>query len=269
MSRVADRLAALSAAGRKALVTFITAGDPLPAATVPAMHALVAGGADVIELGMPFSDPEADGPAVQAGSERALRAGTTLAEVFDMVARFRLEDRATPVLLMGYLNTAERIGYEEFAARAAKAGVDGTIFVNLPPEEATDLRAAYATHGLDSVFLIAPTSTPERVTRIARASTGFIYYVSLKGVTGADHLAVDDVAGKVAAIKRVAQIPVMVGFGIKDGASAARVARYSDGVVVGSALVNTMGAHADDPESIPDLLSAQVRDMRLALDGGT
>lgn len=266
MSRIAQRLAALQAGQRKALVAYITAGDPHPSATVPAMHALVAGGADLLELGIPFTDPEADGPAIQAGAERALAAGTHLADVFAMVAEFRSRDAATPVLLMGYLNSIERMGSDAFANLAARAGVDGTIFVNLPPEESAGIKAAYARHGLDSVFLIAPTSTQERIVLITGASSGFVYYVSLKGVTGANTLAVGETQQRVAQIKALTKLPVMVGFGIKDGPTAAQVAQCCDGVVVGSAFVNTMGALADQPSKIPDALTAQTRVLRDAMD---
>ncbi len=266
MTRIAQRLSSLRANQRKALVAYITAGDPNPSATVPAMHALVAGGADILELGIPFTDPEADGPAIQAGAERALAAGTRLANVFEMVAEFRSRDADTPVLLMGYLNSIERTGCDEFASRSARAGVDGTIIVNLPPEESASVKAAYAKHGLDSVFLIAPTSTPERIERITGASSGFVYYVSLKGVTGANNLAVAQTHERVAQIKAVTKLPVMVGFGIKDGSTAARIAPCCDGVVVGSAFVNTMGRLADQPSRIPEALTAQARALREAVD---
>ncbi len=267
MSRLGTRLEALSSRGRKALVAFVTAGDPTASATVPAMHALVKGGADILELGMPFSDPEADGPMVQAGSERALAAGTRLAQVFGMVAAFRRDDSDTPVLLMGYLNSVERMGYVAFAESAAGAGVDGTIIVNLPPEEASSLREAWDPRGLSTVFLVSPTSTPARIASIVGACTGFVYYVSLKGVTGANNLAIEGTAERVGQIKAHTKLPVMVGFGIKDGATAARVAPCCDGVVVGSAFVSTMGSLATTPERIPDALERQARELRTALDG--
>ncbi len=184
MSRIQSRLSTLRSSGRKALVTFITGGDPNKATTVPAMHALVAGGADVIEIGVPFSDPEAEGPAIQKSSERALAGGTRLTDVLDIVREFRAQDATTPVLLMGYLNSIERLGYREFVARAAAVGVDGLILVNLPPEEAVELREQMRARDLDLIFLIAPTTTPERIRLIAGQAGGFIYYVALKGVTG-------------------------------------------------------------------------------------
>ena len=265
MSRLAGRLAGLRERGRKALSTFITAGDPDGAATVPAMHALVAGGADIIELGVPFSDPEADGPAVQAGSERALANGTTLHDVLGMVAAFRATDADTPVVLMGYLNVFLKMGYEPFCRAARDAGIDGVIVVNLPPEEAGDFKAALRSHDLDLVLLVAPTTTSERFRYIAGEASGFLYYVSYKGITGAEHLDARAVGERLQAMRPgLGDLPVLVGFGIKDGASAAAVARHADGVVVGSVLVNTMGTSSG--AEIPGRLADQVRDIRTALD---
>ena len=265
MSRLAPRLAALRERGRKALNTYITAGDPSIDATVPGMHALVAGGADLIELGVPFSDPEADGPAIQAGSERALANGTTLADVLGMVADFRAEDADTPVVLMGYLNVFLKMGYEAFAEAAANAGVDGVIVVNLPPEEAGEFKSALDANDLDLVFLLAPTTTLERVRTIARHASGFLYYVSYKGITGAAHLDAEAVGERLRAMRRdLGDMAVLVGFGIKDGASAAAVAPHADGVVVGSVLVQTMGSTR--PAEIPERLAAQVGEIRGALD---
>ena len=263
---MADRLAGLRQRGRKALNTFITAGDPDGDVTVPAMQALVAGGADIIELGVPFSDPEADGPAVQAGSERALANGTTLHDVLGMVAAFRCTDADTPVVLMGYLNVFLKMGYEPFCRAAGEAGVDGVIVVNLPPEEAGDFKAALRAHDLDLVLLVAPTTTAERIRYIASEASGFLYYVSYKGITGAQHLDARAVGERLKSMRSaLGGLPVLVGFGIKDGASAAAVAPHADGVVVGSVLVSTMGmANGDE---IPRRLSAQVRDIRTALDG--
>lgn len=264
--RLDARLGELKARGRKALVTFVTAGDPNQDATVPALHALVRGGADVLELGVPFSDPEAEGPAVQASSERGLRQGVTLAMCLDMVARFRRDDPDTPVVLMGYLNSVLAMGSERFAAAAAEAGVDGLIMVNLPPEEARELKGALNDHGIHLVFLVAPTTTETRARMIVEHAGGFVYYVSLKGTTGADHLDPAAVASKLTWLRGLTTLPVMVGFGIKDGASAKAVAGQADGAVVGSALVNTMAACQANPEDIPGRLEAQVRDIRLALD---
>jgi tryptophan synthase alpha chain len=266
------RLGTLFAAGRdtqsadtrKKLVTFITAGDPGIEATVPAMHALVAGGADIIELGIPFSDPEADGPVIQAASERALAAGTRFSDVLAAVTEFRQTDSVTPVVLMGYLNTIT--AQKDFAARAEQAEVDGLIMVNLPPEEAEDFRRRHAGRKIDLIFLVAPTTANERIKSIARAASGFLYYVSFKGITGADRLEVDEVAKKVATIKASTSLPVCVGFGIKDGETAARVAAIADGVVVGTALVRIIAETAGGPEAIAAALKDKVAEFRMALD---
>lgn len=261
-NRLDRRLAELAAQGRKALVTYIVAGDPDRGATLPAMRALVAAGADVIELGIPFSDPMAEGPVIQRGHERALAGGESLSHVLETVRQFRAEDSATPVVLMGYANPVERMGYSAFAARAAEAGVDGALTVDLPPEEAADLQAELKSAGLHSIFLLAPTSSAERVQSVAASASGFIYYVSLKGVTGAGHLDTSDVSARVAAIQRVSALPVMVGFGIKDAASARAVAATAPGVVVGSALVAAMGEGGD----VAARLAAVVKPIRAALD---
>ena len=266
MSRIAGTFARLGAEDRRALVPFVTAGDPDPSVTVPLMHALVAAGADVIELGVPFSDPMADGPVVQRASERALARGMTLAKVLEMVAAFRGDDADTPVVLMGYLNPFEVAGYEAFARDAAEAGVDGVITVDLPPEEADEFRSALRAKDIDLIFLLAPTSDDARIARICAQASGFVYYVSLKGVTGAAHLDVDDVAARVRRIKSLTSLPVGVGFGIRDGESAARVAAVSDAVVVGSALINRMEAAMDTPTRIPDEVAALVSSMRAAMD---
>ena len=265
MSRLGERLAALAAGGRKALNTYIVAGDPTPEITVPAMHALVRGGADLVELGIPFSDPEAEGPTIQTGIERALAHGVTLGDVLDMMSMFRNDDPDTPVVLMGYLNPFLRMGYETFCARAAEAGVDGVIVVNLPPEEAGLFRRALAARDMDLVLLIAPTTTAERTAYIAGQGSGFLYYVSYKGVTGARRADAAAVAARLTDVRAGAKgLPVLVGFGIKDGASAARIAPHADGVVVGSALVETMGS--TPVSEIPVALAAQVREIRTALD---
>ncbi len=266
MSRVETRLAALRHSGRKALVAFITGGDPDRSTTVPALHALVAGGADVIEVGVPYSDPEADGPAIQKSSERALAAGTRLVDVLEMVREFRTLDTTTPVLLMGYLNSIERMGYQEFVTRAADAGVDGMIVVNLPPEEAHELRELARAREMNLIFLIAPTSTPARIERIAADASGFIYYVALKGVTGANDLKSDGIAEQIARIRAHSALPIMVGFGIKDGATARSIGTLADGVVVGTALVTTMDHNQGQPERIAPALTTQLLEIRAALD---
>ncbi|MEQ8860205.1 MAG: tryptophan synthase subunit alpha [Pseudomonadales bacterium] len=266
VSRLDGRLADLRRAGRKALVTFITAGDPTPAVTVAALHALVRGGADVLELGVPFSDPEAEGPAVQASSERGLAQGMTLRGCLDLVSEFRREDSTTPVVLMGYLNSVLAMGAEPFARAAQAAGVDGLIMVNLPPEEADDLLVALNRRRLSLIFLVAPTTTESRARMILGRASGFVYYVSLKGTTGANHLDTGAVGEKLRWLRGLTDLPVMVGFGIKDGASARAVSRHADGAVVGSALVNTMAEFAAEPERIPDRLEAQAAEIRRALD---
>lgn len=264
--RLDTRLADLRGAGRKALVTFITAGDPGPDATVPALHALVRGGADVLELGVPFSDPEAEGPAIQRSSERGLAQGMTLRGCLDLVRAFRVDDAATPVVLMGYLNSVLAMGVDAFARDAAEAGVDGLIMVNLPPEEAHALQGALDTHGIRLIYLVAPTTTESRARLIVERASGFVYYVSLKGITGADHIDTAAVGEKLTWLRGLTTLPVMVGFGIKDARSAKAVARHADGAVVGSALVNTMAACADSPGDIPHRLQAQARELREALD---
>lgn len=259
-------LAQLRRQGRKAFGAFITAGDPGIASTVPAMAALVRGGADIVELGVPFSDPEADGPSIQAASERALKGGVTLAETLAAVARFRRDDGHTPVVLMGYLNVFLKYGCERFCADAAHAGVDGVIIVNMPPEEADEFRHHLAARGLALVLLVAPTTTLERAALIAAQASGFLYYVSYKGVTGANRLDAAHIGARLAALRPQLQgLPVLVGFGIRDADSAAVVAPHADGVVVGSALVETMGAAP--VETIPERLEAQARAIRAGLDG--
>lgn len=267
MSTLSPRLAAVFAQPRKALIPFITAGDPAPSHTVALMHALVAGGADVIELGMPFSDPMADGPTIQLACERSLAAGTTLTRILELVADFRRDNQTTPVVLMGYLNPIERRGSAAFAAQAKAAGVDGVLIVDLAVEEAPDFAPVFRSAGLDLIFLIAPTSTPSRIAAVAREASGYLYYVSLKGVTGSAALDVDSVATKLAEIRQHTALPVAVGFGIRDAASAAAVARVADGVVVGSALVSEVEKHQSTPAVLPDLLRDKLQAMRTALDG--
>ena len=268
MSRIAARLSAYRADGKTALTTFITAGDPTLDATVPALHGLVRGGADILELGVPFSDPEAEGPSIQRSSERALSNKVTLADVLGMVADFRSTDSTTPVVLMGYLNSVLRMGYEPFARAAKHAGVDGLIMVNLPPEEAQPVQQALRGEDIDLIFLVAPTTTRRRASTIAARASGFIYYVSLKGVTGADHIQTSSVEEKVTALREVCDLPIQVGFGIKDAASAKAVAQVADGVVVGSVLVDAMGRLAGDPSAIPAALEGQVKILRDAIDSG-
>jgi tryptophan synthase alpha chain len=266
VNRIATRFEALRAQGRQALIPYLTAGDPHPDAIVPLMRAMVAAGADIIELGVPFSDPMADGPVIQGACERALKHQVSLRDVLAMVADFRTHDRQTPVVLMGYLNPIEIMGYEAFAEAAAQAGVDGVITVDLPPEEASALIAAFDEAGIDPIFLLAPTTTPARIQTICATAKGFIYYVSLKGVTGAATLDVDAVRRKLAEIRACATLPVGVGFGIKDAATAARMAQIADAVVVGSAVVERIAANVADPQAAEAQVSALLREMRVAMD---
>ena len=267
MSRIRRRFEVLRAAGRKALIPFVTAGDPRPDATLPLMQAMVAAGADLIELGVPFSDPMADGPVIQRASERALRHHVSLGDVLEMVARFRDLDKDTPVVLMGYLNPVEAMGYGDFARRARAAGVDGVLTVDMPPEEAADYKAALDREGLDAIFLLAPTSNDERLRLIGAMAGGFVYYVSLKGVTGASSLDVDAVAERVSHIRKFTHMPVGVGFGIKDAETAAAIGRVADAVVVGSALVHIIEQAGNDVEGARRRVGELLAAMRQALDG--
>lgn len=237
MSRIQTTLAALAANHRKGLIPFITAGDPSPELTVPLMHALVAGGADIIELGVPFSDPMAEGPVIQRACERALKFGIGIRDVLDLVREFRKTDAKTPVVLMGYANPVERMGQQAFIQEAKQAGADGAIIVDYPPEECEEFAQAMRQNGLDLIFLLAPTSTEERIAQVARIGSGFAYYVSLKGVTGAAHIDTREVAERIAAIRKHVKLPIGVGFGIRDAATAKTVASVADAVVIGSRII--------------------------------
>lgn len=245
MSRISQHLSQSKAAGKKILVTYVVNGDPYPQATLPTLHALVEQGVDIIELGVPFSDPMAEGPVIQKGHERALEHNVSLKDTLDVVKQFRATNNTTPVVLMGYANPVERFGYAAFAKAAAEAGVDGLLTVDLPPEEVVMLKRELDAHGLDNIFLLAPTTTVERAQKIAAYASGFLYYVSLKGVTGAGHLDVGAVKEKLTSFGQLTDLPVCVGFGIKDPATAKAVAVLADGVVVGSVLVDKMGSMAD------------------------
>lgn len=268
MNRIDACFKALAAAGKKALIPFITAGDPTPDTTLALMHAMVEAGADIIELGVPFSDPMADGPVIQLASERALAAGTTTQVVLDVVARFREQDNTTPVVLMGYLNPVEAMGYETFAHNAGVAGVDGVLLVDLPPEESGKATQLFADKGIQHIFLLAPTTTPERVALIAKAGSGYLYYVSLKGVTGSATLDTEAVAKQLEMIREHADLPIGVGFGITDAASAKAIAAVADGVVVGSALVRRVADNLHQPDQIPAQVAAVLAQMRAAMDEG-
>ncbi|GAB4301310.1 MAG: tryptophan synthase subunit alpha [Thiohalomonadaceae bacterium] len=267
MSRLQQTFAGLKASGRKALIPFITAGDPQPGITVPLMHTLVAAGADVIELGVPFSDPMADGPVIQRASERALAHHVSLRNVLEMVRTFRRQDADTPVVLMGYLNPVEAMGYAAFAAAAAQVGVDGLLTVDLPPEEAGELLAALQSHAIDPIFLLSPTTADSRIATICRSASGFVYYVSVKGVTGAAHLDIDGVRAQVERIRAHTDLPVGVGFGIKDADSARAVAQVADAVIVGSALVRRIEELRDDPDTLLAQTAGLIGELRRALDG--
>jgi tryptophan synthase alpha chain len=265
--RIGGMFERMRAEGRTALIPFVTAGDPTPDVTVPLMHRMVAAGADLIELGVPFSDPIADGPVIQRATERALESGVRLCDVLDMVRAFRAEDGQTPVVLMGYLNPIEIMGPEVFAAEAASAGVDGVLVVDVPPEEAAFIADPLRAQGLDLVYLLAPTSDAERIERIAGVASGFVYYVAVKGVTGAGNFDIGGVADKLEEIRERIALPVGVGFGIKDGASAASVARVADAVIVGSAIVGRIEALVETPSSIPDAVGGFLAELRGAIDG--
>ena len=266
MSRIAERFAELKKNRRKALVPFVTAGDPQPDTTVPLLHAMVEAGADILEIGVPFSDPMADGPVIQAACERALAHHVTLHQVLDMVREFRRKDSTTPVILMGYLNPIEVWGYQEFARAAGEAGVDGMLTVDMPPEEAGELTEHLRANGIDAIFLLAPTSGADRIKKVAGTASGFIYYVSFKGVTGANRLDIDAVADKVSEVRQYTDLPLGVGFGIRDPETAAQVAKIADAVVVGSVLVSKVAELADNPESIPAAIASTVAELRAAID---
>ena len=269
MSRIAGLFRQLAEQGRKALIPYVVAGDPSPESTVPLMHALVEAGADIIELGVPFSDPMSEGPVIQLAHERALANGTSLRDVLRMVAEFRQRDLDTPVLLMGYANPVEHMGYAAFADAAAKVQLDALLTVDIPPEEVVELDTELRRVGMDNIFLIAPTTPQPRMERIVAGARGFIYYVSLKGVTGAGHLDTDEVARNVERIRAQSDLPVAVGFGIRDAESARAVASVADGVVVGSARVNAVAIAIDagaDPEAAAGAATALLKEIRAGVD---
>ncbi len=262
--RIAARFAQLRARRRTGLITYIAGGDPAAELTVPLLHALVRSGADLLELGVPFSDPMADGPVIQRAAERGIRNGVGLGACLQMVRTFRQTDAATPIVLMGYANPIERFGADAFVAAAAEAGVDGVIVVDYPPEECEAFAAALRRAGIAPIFLLAPTSTEARIEQVARNAGGFLYYVSLKGITGAGHLDVDAVAARLPAIRARSTLPLAVGFGIRDGASAAAMARIADAVVVGSRLVEAI--EAAGPGGAVAAASSLIADIRAAVD---
>ena len=264
MSRIQGRFQSLARDRRKALIPYITAGDPQPSLTVPLMHALADSGADILELGVPFSDPMADGPVIQRASERALKHGVGLADVLGYVSSFRKQNSETPIVLMGYANPIEAMGTEAFAGKAQAAGVDGVLVVDYPPEESADFAALIRRHGFDLIFLLAPTSTAERIDHVARLASGYVYYVSLTGVTGASHLDVGAVGAKLAAIRRRITLPLGVGFGIRDGESARAVGKVADAVIVGSRIIQEL--EQGDRGAAATRAEAFVHGLREALD---
>jgi tryptophan synthase alpha chain len=264
MSRIQARFQSLARQRRKALIPYITAGDPHPSLTVPLMRGLVEAGADIIELGVPFSDPMADGPVIQRAGERALRHGVGLCDVLKLVEAFRRDDAATPIVLMGYANPLEAMGVEKFIAAAKSASVDGVIVVDYPPEECEQFAAAAKQAGIDPIFLLAPTSTDRRIEQVARVGSGYLYYVSLRGITGATHIDLTDVAARMPRIRAATQLPIGVGFGIRDAQSAREVARTADAVVIGSRIIQEI--EAGSAESAVARVKAFLKPIRQALD---
>lgn len=264
MSRIQAVFQKLKQEGRKGLVPFVTGGDPAPEQTVPVLHALASAGADVIELGVPFSDPMADGPVIQRSSERALAKGISTKKILEYVAEFRTTNTHTPIVLMGYANPIERMGVDAFVLAAKQAGVDGILVVDYPPEEAVAFSKALRAADIDPIFLLAPTSSDERIAKVAQAACGYIYYVSLRGVTGAKHLNVGDVGSKLPTIRQHTDVPVGVGFGIRDAQSACQVAESADAVVIGSALIQKLETGA--PEQAAQLAAEFLAPIRQALD---
>ena len=265
MSRIGRCFEQLRTGERTALIPYISAGDPSVEITLSLMRGLVEAGADVIELGVPFSDPMADGPVIQRASERALVAGMTVAGAFDLVGAFRAENTEVPIVLMGYLNPIEAMGYEAFADRASAAGVDGVLVVDAPPEEVQPLLEQLGEHDIDPIFLLSPTTTDQRIAAVCGHARGYVYYVSLKGVTGAGNLDVDTVASRIATIRSLTNLPVGVGFGIADPQSARAVSQVADAVVVGSAIVGRIEEKIGTPEAIVGHVLELVRAMRLEM----
>jgi tryptophan synthase alpha chain len=264
MSRIQTVFSALKANNKKALIPYITAGDPHPKHTVSILHTLVASGADMIEVGIPFSDPMADGPVIQRASERALKHKVGLKNVLEMVKEFRTKDTKTPIILMGYANPIEAMGQKAFIHEAAGAGVDGVLTVDYPPEECKEFIADLQANGMDSIFLLSPTSDARRVNLIVNQASGFLYYVSLKGVTGAANMDVEEVKARVAEIRTKTNLPIGVGFGVKDAATAKKVAAFADAVVVGSRMVTTIEESNED--NIATNISTLMLELRTAID---
>lgn len=267
MSRIQARFEALRKAGRKALIPYITAGDPSRELTVPLLHALVEGGADVLELGVPFSDPMADGPVVQRSGERALRNGVSLQDALNFSREFRNKNTETPLVIMGYANPIEAMGTDRFVREAKSAGVDGVIVVDYPPEECAEFAALAKKNGIDPIFLLAPTSTDKRIREVAQVASGYLYYVSLKGITGAGHLDTSDVAAHLPKLRAASKLPIGVGFGIRDAASARKIAEIADAVVIGSRIIQEI--ESAPPGQAPARVKAFLAPIRAALDGAS
>ena len=265
MNRIKNCFEKLKADGQTALIPYITAGDPEPWVTVPMLHALVDAGANILELGVPFSDPMSDGPVIQKACERALKNDVSLQNVLEMVSQFRQKNKETPIVLMGYANPLEAMGYKTFAEKAQAAGVDGVLTVDMPPEESGEFLSIMDEHKIDTIFLVAPTTSKERVEKIAEYARGFIYYVSIKGVTGTAELDLSEVTEKMAMLRARTDLPLGVGFGIRNGASAAAVSEVADAVVVGSTLVKCIADHADRPEDLPAAVANLLAEMRHAI----
>jgi tryptophan synthase alpha chain len=264
MSRIAARFESLKQTGRKALIPYITAGDPHPSVSVPLLHALVEAGADILELGVPFSDPMADGPVIQRSGERALKHGVGLGDVLRMVTEFRRSDSTTPMVLMGYANPIEAMGTHKFLQAAKAAGIDGLIVVDYPPEECVEFAGEAKQQGIDPIFLLAPTSTDKRIHEVARCGSGYLYYVSLRGVTGAANIDLSEITLRIPKIRAATRLPIGVGFGIRDAESARRVAQTADAVVIGSRIIQEIeGGTADQAVS---RVKAFLRPIREALD---
>jgi tryptophan synthase alpha chain len=263
MSRIQTTFDKLKQDKRKALIPFITAGDPSPQLTVPLMHGLVDAGADVLELGVPFSDPMADGPTIQRASERALKHGVSLRSVLDMVAEFRKQDATTPVVLMGYGNPVEAMGWEAFAQRCAEVGVDGVLTVDFPPEESHEAFEHLQQHGIDPIFLLAPTTDDARIAKVAKLARGYVYYVSLKGVTGSGSIDLSAIEQKFPQLRKHIKLPIGVGFGIRDASTALAVAKLCDGVVVGSRIVQEIEDSTE--QNVVANVIKLVKELRLAV----
>ena len=266
MSRLAVTFDALAKSGRKALIPFVTAGDPTSDFTLPLMHEMVKAGVDVIELGVPFSDPMADGPVIQRASERALAHKMSLTKTLALAAEFRKTNQQTPLVLMGYLNPIEAMGYEGFANAAQRADIDGVLTVDLPPEEGEQCAAFLKERGIDTIFLLAPNSTSDRIEKMSAVGSGYLYYVSLKGVTGAGHLNAADVENKLKQIKAITSLPVGIGFGVKDADTAKTISALGDGVVVGSALISKIENNLDNLDQAKAEIIGLLSAMRQAMD---